>query len=183
MEAEADQDAGQEYAERTVIRMKKIRLEMEVPEEVWRKCAVQAAEAGLTFEELVKRMVTDLGAYDQKCHAEAKSWMAACVSSTFSAPTFLKYLDSSFELEYVLGLHDAIQDHLYDLQDNDPMDQIDVRDGIAWLSSQLRDHYHHYRVWYGDECVDKTLAAGMARILAWRKKKWDLVKQQGAVRP
>ena len=34
--------------------MKKIRLEMDVPEETWRKCAVQAAEAGLTFEELVK---------------------------------------------------------------------------------------------------------------------------------
>jgi len=37
-----------------VIGMKKIRLEMDVPEETWRKCAVQAAEAGLTFEELVK---------------------------------------------------------------------------------------------------------------------------------
>ena len=47
--------------------MKKIRLEMDVPEETWRKCAVQAAEAGLTFEELVKRMVTDLGDDDQEC--------------------------------------------------------------------------------------------------------------------
>lgn len=29
--------------------MKKIRLEMDVPEETWRKCAVQAAEAGLSL--------------------------------------------------------------------------------------------------------------------------------------
>lgn len=163
--------------------MKKIRLEMDVPEETWRKCAVQAAEAGLTFEELVKRMVTDLGDDDQECHAEANSWMAACVSLTFTGATFLSYLDSRHELWDAIGIHNSLQDCVSDLNNNDPVDQIDIRKNIVYLSAKLREHYYCYQTWYGDKCVDKTLAAGMARILAWRKRKWDLVKQQGAVRP
>ena len=41
--------------------MKKIRVEMELPDEVWRKCTVRAAEAGLTFEEMLKRFAESLG--------------------------------------------------------------------------------------------------------------------------
>ena len=63
------------------------------------------------------------------------------------------------------------------------MDQIDIRKNIVYLSAKLREHYYCYQTWYGDKCVDKTLAAGMARILAWRKRKWELVKQQGAEHP
>ena len=129
-----------------------------------------------TFEELVKRMVTDLGDDDQECHAEASSWMAACVSLTFTGATFLSYLDSRHELWDAIGIHNSLQDCVSDLNNNDPVDQIDIRKNIVYLSAKLREHYYCYQTWYGDKCVDKTLAAGMARILAWRKRKWDLVK-------
>ena len=127
--------------------MKKIRLEMDVPEETWRKCAVQAAEAGLTFEELVKRMVTDLGDDDQECHAEASSWMAACVSLTFTGATFLSYLDSRHELWDAIGIHNSLQDCVSDLNNNDPVDQIDIRKNIVYLSAKLREHYYCYQTW------------------------------------
>lgn len=128
-------------------------------------------------------MATDLGDDDQECHAEASSWMAACVSLTFTGATFLSYLDSRHELWDAIGIHNSLQDCVSDLNNNDPVDQIDIRKNIVYLSAKLREHYYCYQTWYGDKCVDKTLAAGMARILAWRKRKWELVKQQGAEHP
>ena len=109
--------------------------------------------------------------------------MAACVSLTFTGATFLSYLDSRHELWDAIGIHNSLQDCVSDLNNNDPVDQIDIRKNIVYLSAKLREHYYCYQTWYGDKCVDKTLAAGMARILAWRKRKWELVKQQGAEHP
>lgn len=163
--------------------MKKIRVEMELPDEVWRKCTVRAAEAGLTFEEMLKRFAESLGCFIEHGHNKAVQWMGDCMESELQEYTFLRFLAASGYLETVLGLHDSIQDCLEDLKINEPMDQIDVRKNIAYFSEQLREHFTYYKHWYSDGYKDETLAAGMKRVLEWRSRKWELVKQQGAEHP
>ena len=98
--------------------MKKIRVEMELPDEVWRKCTVRAAEAGLTFEEMLTRFAERLGCFIEHGHNKAVQWMGDCMESEFQEYTFLRFLAASGYLETVLGLHDSIQDCLEDLKIN-----------------------------------------------------------------
>ena len=69
------------------------------------------------------------------------------------------------------------------LKINGPMAQIAVRTDIAYFSEQLRERFTLYKHWNLDRYEDETLAAGMKRVLEWRSRKWELVKQQGAERP
>lgn len=163
--------------------MKKIRVEMELPDGVWRKCTVRAAEAGLTFEEMLKRFAESLGCFTEQGHGKAVAWTYNCITAELPENTFLLYLVTTGYLETVLELHDSIQDCLEDLKINEPMDQIDVRMDIAYFSGQLRERFSLYKHWNLDRYEDETLAAGMKRVLEWRHRKCELVKQQGAERP
>ena len=75
--------------------MKKIRVEMELPDEVWRKCTVRAAEAGLTFEEMLKRFAESLGCFIEHGHNKAVQWMGDCMESEFQEYTYLRFLAAS----------------------------------------------------------------------------------------
>ena len=163
--------------------MKKIRVEMEVPEGVWRKCTVRAAEAGLTFEEMLKRFAEGLGCFMEQGHKNAALWMDDCITSEIPGYTFLRFLVTAGYVDTVLDLHDSIQDLLKDLEDNEPMAQIVVRKDIEYFSEQLRELFARYKSRYPYGGADETLAAGMKRVLDWRSRKWELVKQQGAERP
>ena len=70
--------------------MKKIRVEMELPEEVWRKCTVQAAEAGITFDKMLQQFVTDLGDNKRPCHIRAARWMEYCTLLMSAEASFLR---------------------------------------------------------------------------------------------
>lgn len=163
--------------------MKKVRVEMELPDEVWRKCTVRAAEAGVTFEEMLKRFAESLVCFTEQGHGKAVAWTYNCITAELPENIFLLYLVTTGYLETVLELHDSIQDCLEDLKINEPMDQIDVRKNIAYFSEQLREHFTYYKHWYSDGYKDETLAAGMKSVLEWRSRKWELVKQQGAEHP
>lgn len=165
--------------------MKKIRVEMELPEEVWRKCTVQAAEAGITFDKMLQQFVTDLGDNKRPCYIRAARWMEYCTLLMSAEASFLRHLEACGNVQEVLNLHYSIQDLLLDLKDNGPLEQIVIREDIAYYSDQLRRYFGDYECYHAhpEHRADKTLAAGMARVLAWSKRKWELVKQQGAERP
>ena len=89
--------------------MKKIRVEMDLPDEVWRTCTVRAAEAGLTFEEMLKRFAESLGCFTEQGHGKAVAWTYNCITAGLPENTFLLYLVTTGYLETVLELHDSIQ--------------------------------------------------------------------------
>ena len=132
---------------------------------------------------MLKRFAESLGCFIEQGHNKAVSWTYDCITAELPENTFLLYLVTTGYLEIVLELHDSIQDCLEDLKINGPMAQIAVRTDIAYFSEQLRERFTLYKHWNLDRYEDETLAAGMKRVLEWRRRKCELVKQQGAERP
>lgn len=161
------------------MKMKKVTLEVTVPEEVWRRATVEAAGGNQTLNAMVADFLTDVSKFDEERSKVASKWIRRWSASKMPENTFLQYALKTGKIEDVLDTHDYIQDRLEDLKENDPEDCDEIKVDIVHFKEYLCKIYARYTEKV-ENYEDKTLAAAMARFFEWRKKKWDLVEQKKA---
>ena len=129
----------------------------------------KAAELMLTPGELLEAMYRDGNGMEE--------WLEKYAASEFENPTFWQWLYVSGRLHDVIDIHDLIQDYAADLEDNDAMDQIAVREEIASCMGYIRLYYADYL----SDCEDRTddtLEKAMKGVLDWRRRKRELIREQ-----
>lgn len=144
-------------------------MRIEVDDLVKKWFVSKAAELMMTPGELLEAMYQD--------NESVENWLEQYAASKFENLTFWQWLYVSGHLHDVIDLHDWMQDYIADLEDNNAMDQIAVREEIACCMSSIQLYFTKY-LSDSENCPDDTLEKAMKGVLDWRCRKRKLISEQ-----